>query len=130
VPAAARQLAGQAQDIQRALHVDRVSRLRHGLRARRQDRGQVEDRDDLEVGGQVLEASRIHHVADANGCTATSDRGSDGPHVECQQTGPASVGKPVHERVSELTARAGHQDQCSPCHPSLVYCHPVCARRA
>ena len=55
----ARLLGGQPQQVQRALDVDLVRGLGRELGPRRQERGQVEDRVDLELAREPLEQALV-----------------------------------------------------------------------
>ena len=86
----ARLLDGQLQQVQRALHVDLVGGLGHELRPRREQRGQVEDRVDLELAAEPVEQVAIEDVAREADRAPARQLGIERPDVEGQDVdGPA-----------------------------------------
>jgi len=104
-----RLLDRQPEQVQRALDVDLVGGLRHELRARREQRRQVEDDRDLELALEPLEQVAVEDVADAHGGAAPRHLGRERAHVERQHVVGAGLGQPVDQAVPHLPAGTGHE---------------------
>jgi hypothetical protein len=108
-------LDGQVEEVQGPLHIDLVRALGDELRPRRQQRGQMENDGDFELGSHPVQEVAVEDVPDPHGRAPQGEVGVEGADVEGQDIERPAFRDLLDQAVSDLATGARHEDHRLAC---------------